>query len=112
MMKPTQPEPRLPSRGTQHICLPFESEADYRNCVANPAQYRTYLMKLLAQHPELFPQEMAAGFSFHATYHSRKQPELAVRRMSLRATGVVFTLRPSFVMPDLSGRTDELEKAL
>jgi hypothetical protein len=111
-MKPTQPEPRSPSRAPKHICLPFESEAHYRACLADLRQYREYLMKLLAQHPELFPRALAAGFSFHDTYHSRKQPWLWLRRIKLTQTGAVFTLRPSFVMPYLVARTDELEKAL
>jgi len=64
------------------------------------------------QHPEIFPQALAAGFSFHDRYGSRKLPGLQLRRIKLRQTGEVFTLRPSFVMPYLIGRTEELEKAL
>jgi hypothetical protein len=112
VMKPRQSEPRPPSRGRKHICLPFESEAHYQVCVENPAHYREYLMKLLARHPELFPQAMAAGFTFHDTYHSRKQRGLALRRIKLTRTDEVFTLRPSLVMPYLSARTEAVEKAL
>jgi hypothetical protein len=112
VMKPGQVEPRPPSRGHKHICLPFESEAHYRACVEHLTQYREYLMKLLALHPEIFPQAMAAGFSFHDTYHSRKQPGLRLRRIKLTHTSEVFTLRPSFAMPYLIARTEEVEKAL
>lgn len=96
----------------KHICLPFESEAHYRSCLENLTQYRAYLMKTLTQHPEIFPQAMAAGFSFHSTYHSRKQKELVLRRIKLKRTGSVLTLRPCFVMPYLVARTEEVEKAL
>ena len=111
-MKPTQSEQRQPSRDPKHICLPFESEAHYRACVENRTQYREYLIEMLAQHPEIFPQAMAAGFRFHDTYRSRKQKALMLRRIKLTSTGEVFTLRPSFVMPYLVARTDEVEKAL
>ncbi len=64
------------------------------------------------QHREIFPQAMAAGFSFHDRYRSRKLEGLELRRIKLSETGAVFTLRPSFVMPWLIGRSEEVEKAL
>lgn len=111
-MKTTQREQPPPSRKSKHICLPFESEAQYQQCVSQPSQYRQYLAKLLEQSPELFPQAMTQGYRFHDRYQSRKQPELSLRRIKLKASGEVFTLRPSFVMPYLIGQTDEIEKAL
>ena len=77
----------------------------------DPAQYRQYLTQMLCQSPELFPKEMDQGFTFHDAYVSVKQ-DLIVRRIKVQATGVVFTLRPSFVMPSMIARTEEVEKAL
>jgi hypothetical protein len=91
--------------------MPFESEAQYQECVADVAKYRAYLTKLCQHHPELFPQAMGAGYTFHDRYHSRKQ-HLVLRRIKLKATQEVFTLRPSFVLPYLVARTEEVEKAL
>lgn len=96
---------------TKHICLPFASEAQYREYVDNPAQYRQYLLQMLHQHPELFPEAMDQGFTFHDYYVSVKQ-DLGVRRIKVTTTGAVFTLRPSFVMPYMIARTDAVEKAL
>jgi hypothetical protein len=110
-MRNTESEKRQPSRGSKHICIPFESEAQYQECVADVAKYRTYLTKMLQQHPELFPQVMGAGYTFHDSYGSRKQ-RLVLRRIKLKATQEVFTLRPSFVLPYLVARTEEVEKAL
>jgi len=110
-MKSTEVEKQPPSRGHKHICVPFESEAHYQECVEDVATYREYLTKLSAQHPELFPQAIGSGYTFHDTYRSRK-PQMAVRRIKLKASGEVFTLRPSFVMPYLIARTDEVEHAL
>jgi len=111
-MKTAQHEQPPPSRKRKHICLRFESEAQYQECVAQPSRYRQYLAQLLAQSPELFPQAMAQGYHFHDCYRSKKQPELSLRRIQLKAGGEAFTLRPSFVVPYLIGRTDEIEKAL
>ena len=105
-------DPNSPSRGQKHICLLFESEAHYQACVADPAKYRAHLIESQQRHPELFPQAFAAGFAFHDTYQSRKQKGLVLRRIRLKQTRDVFTLRPSFVMPYLIGRSEEVEKAL
>jgi hypothetical protein len=110
-MNNTEVEQPPPSRGRKHICVPFESEAQYHECVAEVAHYREYLMQLSVQHPELFPQAMGQGYTFHDRYCSRKQG-IVLRRIKLKATAEVFTLRPSFVMPYCIARTEEVEKAL
>ncbi len=58
-------EQQPPSHGRKHIGVPFENEAQYHECVADVVQYREDLMKLSAQHPELFPQAMGQGYIFH-----------------------------------------------
>ena len=110
-MSNTEAEKRQPSRGYKHICVPFESEAHYHAYVDDVAKYRVYLTTLYQQHPELFPQAMGEGYTFHDRYRSRKQG-LVLRRIKLKTTAAVFTLRPSFVMPYLIARTEEVEKAL
>ena len=97
--------------GHKPICLPCASEARYREYVDHPAQYRQYLSEMLRQSPERFPQDMDQGFPFHDAYVSVKQ-DVIVRRIKLKTTGAVFTLRPSFVMPYMIARTDAVEKAL
>ena len=110
-MSNPEAEKRSPSRGTKHICVPFASEGHYQECVADVATYRTYLTREFQQHPELFPQAMGDGYTFHDRYRSRKQG-VVLRRIKLKATAEVFTVRPSFVMPYLIARTAEVEKAL
>ena len=77
----------------------------------NPAQYRQYLTQMLRQYPELFPKAMHQGFTLHDCYLSVKQ-DLIVRRIKVKATGAVFALSPSFVMPYMIARTAEVEKGL
>ena len=97
--------------GHKYLCLPFASDAQYREYVDKPAPYRQYLTEMLHQYPALFPQGMAQGFTFHDGYGSIKQ-DMIVRRIKVQTTGAVFTLRPSFVMPSMMARTDAVEKAL
>ena len=110
-MNNTALEQQPPSRGRKPICLPFESEAHYQECVDDVTQYRAYLTKMSAQHPELFPQALGEGYTFHDRYCSHKQG-VVLRRIKLKASGAVFTLRPSFVLPYCVARTEEVEKAL
>jgi hypothetical protein len=79
--------------------------------VDDPAPYRQSLTQLLCQHPELLPQNMDQGSTWHDAYMSVKQ-DLSVRRIKGTATGAVFVLRPSFVMPSMMARTAEVEKGL
>lgn len=110
-MSNTEVEQRPPSRGSKHICVPFENEAQYQACVEDVKQYREYLTGMSAQHPELFPQAMGQGYTFHDRYHACKQ-QVVLRRIKLTATAEVFTVRPSFLMPYGIARTAEVEKAL
>ena len=110
-MRDTEAEKRQPSRGRKHICVPFASEAHYQECVEDVVKYRAYLTKMHQHHPELFPQALGAGYTFHDRYHSRKQ-QVVLRRLKLKATREVFTVRPSFVLPYLVARTADVEKAL
>jgi len=63
------------------------------------------------EHPELVPAAMSRGFTLHDSYRSVKQG-LRLRRIKLRATGEVFLVRPSWVLPYLAAKTDAVEKAL
>lgn len=111
-MKPIESEPKLTSRGQKHICLFFDNEASYQACLDDPGKYRMHLTRLHQQHSELFPKAFADGFTFHDNYHSRKQKGLVLRRIRLKQTREVFTLRPSFILPYLVGRAEDVEKAL
>ena len=110
-MSNTEGEKRAPSHRIKHICVPFASEAHYQDCVDDVTKYRQQLSTTYNQHPELFPRAWAQGYWFHDRYRSRK-PGVTLRRIKLKATGAVFTLRPSFLMPYGIGRTEEVEKAL
>ena len=111
MEKHTRAEPPTPSTSRKHICLPFESEEHYDKCVADHRQFREYLNGQIAARPELFPEAVNVGYTFHDKYQSRKL-KLTLRRIKLKQNREVFTIRPSFVLPYCVARTDKIEKAL
>jgi hypothetical protein len=78
--------------------------------VDDPAQSRQSLTQRLHQYPELCPTGMDQDFTLHDSSVSVTQ-DLTVRRITLKATGAVFALRPSCVMPSMIARTEEVEKA-
>ncbi len=96
---------------SKHICLPFESEAHYATLVDDAMLYRDFLTQSYHQHPELFPMRWEQGFTFHDAYQSKKTAHL-IRRVKLKATNEVFSIRPSCLMPYCTAQTDEVEKAL
>ncbi len=81
--------------------------------VVEPAIFRSGIEELIAEFPELFPQNIASGYTLHDILpSSKKMPEIRLRRIKLRGDQEVFTIRPSFVMPYMTGYTDDVEKAL
>lgn len=103
------PANRSPARGRFTICLPVE-EAHYAALIDDSERFRAWVTDAFAQSPELFPEGFAAGFQLKDRRCSRKQ-QLAVRRIQLR-DGTVYSIRPSFVLPYMSGRVADVDAAL
>ena len=74
-----------PNLRSKSICLPFESEAEYRELIEDAAMFRQVIEQSLAQYPELFPAAIGSGFAFHSFYHSAKQ-DILLRRIKIAAT--------------------------
>lgn len=100
---------RSPTRDIRSICLPC-TEEEYDAIVKDAKQFRSWVEKSFALHAELFPEGFAKGFEMDDRRTSKKM-QLVLRRIKLR-DGTRFTIRPSFVMPHMTARTDEVEKAL
>ncbi len=81
--------------------------------------FRSYLDSMIEKHPELFPSGIESGYNLHDILpESKKMKGICLRRIELKVpdsstlNNGVFTIRPSFVMPYMTGLTDDLEKAL
>ncbi len=99
------------TRGDKSICLPVESEEQYRQLITDNDNFRAYLLQLYATYPEIFPPGMNQGFCFHDWVVSTKQ-QLPMRRIKLKETETVYQLRPDFIMPYMVGKTEEIEKPM
>jgi hypothetical protein len=91
------------------ICLPITEER-YRQIGNDPAAFRLWVQECFQVGPELFPEGFAQGFTMKDRRTSRKTA-LVLRRIALR-DGTTYSIRPSFVMPYLTARTDDIEKPL
>ena len=111
-MNKEQEEFKQPTCTKKSICVAFGSESEYKEVVADQLKYRAYLEDEMGRYPELFPKGMPSGFTLHDMRESSKQSGLVLRRIKITENQESYTVRPSFVMPYLIAKTDEIEKAL
>jgi hypothetical protein len=98
------------ARSCSTICLPV-SKGAYLDVVDDPRRFRAWLDQASRDHPELFPRAFALGYRLKDDRSSAKTG-LRLRRIRLRATGESFSVRPSFVLPYLTGLTDDAQGPL
>lgn len=104
------------SKRSKRICVPIEQE-EYERILFDPIAFRQFLDSLITQYAELFPQMIAQGYTLHDILPlSKKMPNIRLRRIQVAGLkdgrGNVFTIAPSFVLPYMTGYTDDVEKAL
>src|SRR3954452_20939500 len=98
-----------PVRGQKTICIPC-SQQQYERIVDDPSQFRAHLDRQIEATPDLFPPEIRRGFRMKDVYTSRKTG-WRLRRIDLR-NGQSYLVRPSFLMPYLSGHTEDVQAPL
>jgi hypothetical protein len=100
----------IPSvRGQKTICIPCSQE-QYEQIVDDPERFRSYLDQQIRATPELFPPAIQRGYRMKDVYRSRKTG-CKLRRIELRNLQG-YLVRPSFLMPYLSGRTEDVQAPL
>jgi len=97
-------------RGCSTVCLPFDQEA-YCKAVADPAAFRLALDRLFGEMPELFPEAFAKGYVLKDSRFSKKLG-IRVRRITCKATGEAFSVRPSFALPYMAALADDVSDPL
>jgi hypothetical protein len=97
--------PRPKPRGCSTICLPIGQDP-YDQLIESPPLFRAWLDRAFRDHPELFPQAFAHGYTMLDSRVSVKRG-LRQRRLRCKATGEAFSMRPCFVMPYMTAWTDE-----
>ena len=106
---PVAERPFQPVRGQKTICIPC-SQQQYEQVVDDPERFRKLLDQQIEATPELFPPEIRRGYRMKDLYTSRKTG-WTLRRIELRDLRC-YLVRPSFLMPYLSGRTEDAQAPL
>ena len=103
-------EPQSPiARGHKTICIPCSQE-QYEPVVDDPRLFRQFLDQQIEANPQLFPPEIQRGYRMKDLYTSRKTG-CKLRRIELRDLDC-YLVRPSFLMPYLSGHTEDVQAPL
>ncbi len=103
-------ESRTPA-GRKQICIPC-SEAKHNEVIGDKVAYKSFLNEIFKIHPEIFPFRTDEGFSLNGFQRTSDKLGVQMRKIVIKATGEVFTVRPSFVLPYMTERASEVEKAL
>jgi len=99
------------------VILPIRYE-EYSQIAQDSEQFRQWVDDMIGTYPELFPVEIAGGYTRHDKLpESLKLPGVRFRRIKLKeANGSgkqqVLTICSSDIRPYMTGYTDEVEKAL
>jgi hypothetical protein len=97
------------SRGHRTICLPIP-EQTYQQIVSDPQQFRQAIDDCFRRSPELFPTDFALGYQLKDDRVSVKQ-RARIRRIVTRE-GTAYSIRPSFLMPYMTARVEQVEGPL
>ena len=95
-------------RKNRSICLPISQEKYIAN-IQKSDDFRNCINDQIRRFPELFPPEIKNGYQMKDMKASKK---LSIQIRRIEINGTPFTIRPSFVMPHMTGFTDDIEKAL
>jgi hypothetical protein len=91
------------------ICLYFDQE-QYHTIVAHSKYFRQHLDQHFRDNPEIFPPNFQNGYKMKDIRVSKKL-DLPIRRITLKQ-GDSYTIRPAFVLPSMTAKTDEVDDAL
>jgi hypothetical protein len=98
-------------KGYRTLRLPL-AESEYDRFLSDRAYARTRLDEFYEDFPELFPEAFAWGYAFYGFTEPSIKQEICCRRIRLDLGQAVFTITPAFVMPYMTGRTQEVDDAL
>lgn len=98
------------ARHCSTICLPIGQD-EYAALVADPGRFRGWLDQSFRAWPELFPTGFRDGYRLKDIRTSARVG-FRLRRVRLTATGESFSIRPSFLLPYMVGRTSTTQGPL
>ena len=105
------------TRNSKRICISIDQET-YNEIIDNKELFRACVDESIEKHPEIFPDSIKRSYKLNGFCdESKKMPEVKIRRISTAGTNEqgkreCYQVAPSFVMPYMTGYTEEVEKAL
>lgn len=96
------------SREKCSICLPFE-RSQYDEIIKDSKKFRCHIDDTIAHFPELLPVDIVRGYVMKDSRKSKKL-SIGIRRISV--AGKNYSVRPSFVMPYMTGFVSDVEHGL
>ena len=100
-----------PKKGYRTIRLPL-AESEYDRFLTDRSYAKDRLEELYEECAELFPDVFPSGYAFFGYTESSMKQQLLCRRIRLDQGHAVFTIAPAFVMPYMTGRTQDVDDAL
>jgi hypothetical protein len=100
-----------PKKGYRTIRLPL-AESEYDHFLTDRSYAKDRLEELYEECAELFPDTFLSGYAFFGYTESSMKQQLLCRRIRLDQGRAVFTIAPAFVMPYMTGRTQDVDDAL
>jgi hypothetical protein len=100
-----------PKKGYRTIRLPL-AESEYDRFLTDRSYAKDRREELYEECAELFPDTFLSGSAFFGYTESSMKQQLLCRRIRLDQGRAVFTIAPAFVMPSMTGRTQDVDDAL
>jgi len=100
-----------PKKGYRTIRLPL-AESEYDRFLTDRSSAKDRLEDLYGEFAELFPEAFPWGYAFFGFTEPSITQQLLCRRIRLDQGRTVFTIAPAFVMPSMTGRTQDVDQAL
>ena len=107
----------LVQRASKRICIPIDQET-YNQIIEDKELFRACVDEHIEKYPEIFPSSIKRNYKLNGfCEESKKMPEVKIRRISTTQSNEqgkkeCYQVVPSFVMPYMTGYTEEVEKAL
>ena len=101
----------LPKKGYRTLRLPLAA-SEYDRFLSDRAYAKARLDELYEDFPEVFPEAFPWGYALYGFTDPSIKQEIRCRRMRLDQGQTVFAIAPAFVMPYMTGRTQEVDQAL
>jgi hypothetical protein len=100
-----------PKKGYRTIRLPL-AESEYDRFLTDRSYAKDRLEELYEECAEWFPDAFPSGYAFFGYTEPSMKQQLLCRRIRLEQGRTVFTIAPAFVMPSMTGRTQNVDDAL